>query len=267
MPTASTQQTSTVMPEEACHRVPVGRAETFLGRLISRMRFRRTSAPYRLDVTGMDAVACDPQDQAEPASRRAPRGGGRGGPVARWRPSWPNRPTRSSAFTLIELIVVIVLLGIIAAVAIPRMSAGADYQATSAARMLAVDIQYAQNHAITTQKKVRVEFDTAANDPSGKTLSRGGYQLVIDEPSASTPIKHPVNKGPYVVSFTKMNEFAALRLDSAKFGPGPDVFSKVVEFDTIGAPDQGGTVVVQASMYMYEISVAAVTGKVTVAAK
>ena len=155
---------------------------------------------------------------------------------------------------MIEIIVVVIIIGIAAAIAIPRMSAGADFQATSAARMVAVDIQYAQNHAIASQRKVRVVFTPAASGDN-----KNCYSVIYTD--TNTPIIHPVNKDAYTVSFAKMKDFSALKLDSAKFG---STNRSYVEFDPIGAPDNAGKVVIRAGRYTYEISVAAITGKVTV---
>jgi hypothetical protein len=126
--------------------------------------------------------------------------------------------------------------------------------------MVAVDLQYAQNHAIASQKVVRVVF-TPANSTTG---DRGGYTVQYKD--APTLINHPVNKGPYTVNFTAMKEFAALKLVSA-YGCPPVPATGVngyVEFDPIGAPNRGGTVVVEAGTSTYTITVAAVTGKITV---
>ena len=56
------------------------------------------------------------------------------------------------AFTLIELIVVIVIMAIAAVLAVPMMSSAADMQLQAAANMLAADIEYAKNLAVSRQK-------------------------------------------------------------------------------------------------------------------
>ena len=62
-----------------------------------------------------------------------------------------SRPPSSGAFTLVELMVVIIILAIVAAITVPSLSSGADFQALSAARMLMADLQYAQDFAVTHQ--------------------------------------------------------------------------------------------------------------------
>jgi len=158
---------------------------------------------------------------------------------------------RACGFTLIEILMVIVILGIAAIAVVPQMSSGADFQATSAARAIAVDLQYAQNQAIATQKRVRVLFDVDANT----------YFLLYYDPvtDTNTPIRHPINKGSYVVSFSNMRDYPNLKLVAASFGTDP-----FVEFDAIGAPVSPGGVRVQSGSASYSIVVTAITGKVTV---
>jgi prepilin-type N-terminal cleavage/methylation domain-containing protein len=67
-----------------------------------------------------------------------------------------NRPSRSRArssgrgFSLVEIIVVIVLLGIVSGVAIASMTKSRQNEQRSAARTLAVAINYARERALTT---------------------------------------------------------------------------------------------------------------------
>jgi len=243
------------MPDEACHLVPAGRVTTFMGRLIARVSSWLSPPAYRVDRT--DRMVPSVGVSRRPPGESGVVGAVRSGPISRWRPPRPGRAARNSAgFTLVEIIIVLIIMGIAVAVAIPRMSSGADFQVTSAARMVAVDLQYAQNHAIASQKKVRAVFDPAAG------TARGNYKLVYAD--TSVPIEHPINKGPYEVSFTQMKEFGALKLLSAAFGPGGA--NNYVEFDPIGAPDNSGSVVMQAGTVTYTVTVAAITGKVTVTA-
>lgn len=154
-----------------------------------------------------------------------------------------NRQTE--AFTLIELLVVLVVLAIAAAVVVPSLDSS-GFQAVSAARMVATDLQYAQNAAITTQRLVTVTFNTAANS----------YSLS----NASGPLIHPMNKNAYRIDFGSQSGFGQLDIVSASFGGGA-----LVTFDELGAPDNGGSVTLQAGTSVYVINLAGVTGRVTVA--
>ncbi len=149
------------------------------------------------------------------------------------------------AFTLVELLVVLVVLAIAAAVVVPALDSS-GFQAVSAARMVATDLQYAQNAAITTQAPVTVTFNVAGNS----------YSLS----NASGALIHPMNKDAYSIDFDSQSGFGQLGIVSASFGGASSM-----SFDELGAPDSAGSVTVQAGASGYVISVAAVTGRVTVA--
>jgi prepilin-type N-terminal cleavage/methylation domain-containing protein len=156
-----------------------------------------------------------------------------------------RRRSETDGFSLVELIVVIMILAIVAAVVVPLASSGQDAAATSAARLVAADLQYAQNLAITFQKPITMTFDTAGNS---YTLS-----------DASGPLMHPIRKADYVVDLNTEAGMEKVEIVSASFGGAP-----AVTFDELGAPDNSGSVDLQAKDFSYEVSLSAVTGKVTV---
>ena len=160
-----------------------------------------------------------------------------------------NSANRPGGFTLMELIVVMVILAIAAAVAVPMAVSTGDMQVIAAARLLSADLQYAQSEAVTAQQPVTVEFT-----PSEET-----YGLVWTNTSA--PLIHPMTKGAYTVDFRSRDGFADLDLVSVSFGGGSSVV-----FDELGAPDEEGDVTLQAGTHVYQVSLASVTGKVTVTA-
>ncbi len=151
---------------------------------------------------------------------------------------------QAPAFTLIELLVVVVILAIAAAVVIPSMNTS-SLQAVSAARMIAADLQYAQNIAITTQRPVTVTFDAEGNS----------YSLS----NASGALIHPMNKNAYSIDFGSQSGFNQLDIVYASFYGGASV-----TFDELGAPDNPGNITVQAGANVYMIDVAGITGRVTV---
>ncbi|MFP3936795.1 MAG: GspH/FimT family protein [Phycisphaerae bacterium] len=148
--------------------------------------------------------------------------------------------------SLLELIIVIIILAITAAVVVPHVVQSADMQATSAARMLATDLQYAQDCAITTQTPVTVTFDVAGDS---YTLS-----------NTSGTLNHPITKATYQLDFSSQSGFEQVELVSADFG-GADNLT----FDEVGSPDNAGSVVIHAGDFSYQITVAAATGRVSVA--
>jgi len=147
--------------------------------------------------------------------------------------------------TLVELMVVLVLLSIAAAVIVPQAVQSSDLEAVSAARVLSADLSYAQDLAITSQVPVTVSFDVAGNS---YTLSNESGTLI-----------HPISKEVYETVFSADNGFGHAEVVSATFGSGSSV-----TFDELGAPNSAGTVVLQAGVHTYHVSVAAATGRVTV---
>lgn len=147
--------------------------------------------------------------------------------------------------TLVEILVVLVILGIAAAMVVPRITGMGDMQASGAARILLADMQYAQNEAIVTQKDVTVTFD-----PDG-----AAYALSNIDGS----LTHPLTKSAFVTAFPSTRGYEKVGMVSASFGG-----TNRVTFDSMGSPDNGGQVVLAADGAAYRLTVAAVTGKVTV---
>ena len=159
----------------------------------------------------------------------------------------PHNRTRggcfAGAFSLAELIVVTAVIGIAAAVIIPELSSTNSFQAMSAARMITTDLEYARDTAITTQTPVTVTFNVPGKS---YTLSNASGTLV-----------HPMTKTAYTVAFATQSGFGAVGLVSASFGG-----AAAVTFDVTGAPNQAGTVKVQAGSFPYTIQVYQATGRV-----
>ena len=151
------------------------------------------------------------------------------------------------AFTLIELLVALIILAIIAAVVVPYAAGTSSMLVMAAARRIAVDLEYAQNAAITTQTPITVTFVSATET----------YQLS----NASGVLIHPINKVDYIVDFGSEDGFDRVDIVSASFNG-----TEVVTFDSVGTPDNAGTVTLKAGAHTYRIEVAAATGKVTVTA-
>jgi len=148
---------------------------------------------------------------------------------------------------LVEILVVLVVMGIAAAIIVPRVSTMGDIQVASVARTILANMQYAQNEAIVTQRPTTVTFDTTRHE----------YELTDVD---GVVLTHPVTKASFVVAFPGTRGTEKVRIVSANFGGTPQV-----TFDSLGSPDNGGEVSVEADGHTYRIIVAPVTGKISVA--
>ncbi len=140
---------------------------------------------------------------------------------------------------------VLLIIAIAAAMVVPNALNSCDLQVMSAARMVTTDVQYAQDTAITSQTPVNVVFEPTSER----------YRLT----NASGTLIHPISKQAYMVDFRAMQGFHDVDLVSASFSG-----AEQATFDEMGTPNTGGTVVLRAGPHVYTISVAAVTGTVTV---
>jgi len=106
-------------------------------------------------------------------------------------------------FTLIELVMVIVLIAIIAVVAAPRLGNVSSVKAAAFRDKLKTDIRYAQNLAMTQNRRYRVYFNgnpapaagyAVVYDTSGGTWASYGY---AQDPAISGNLSVTLNSGDY----------------------------------------------------------------------
>lgn len=72
----------------------------------------------------------------------------------------PRRPARRRGFTLLELVIVVTTMGLLAAVAVPRLTGVVTTRrVTAAAERVAADLRYARAYARATGTPVTVGFD------------------------------------------------------------------------------------------------------------
>ncbi len=161
----------------------------------------------------------------------------------------------SGGFTLIEIIMVVVILGIAALAVVPMLSSAADIQVRTAANMIAADLEYAKNMAITQQKNYSVVFD----------IVNETYEIRDD---TATVIGHPVNVGrDFVVDFANDGRLDQVDIALADFDPGSEL---TVTFDYLGGPYSGGdplnagSVDLQAGTFTMTVTVEPVTGYVKI---
>jgi prepilin-type N-terminal cleavage/methylation domain-containing protein len=156
-------------------------------------------------------------------------------------------PGPRRGFTVIEILIVMVIITIAALTAVPMMSSASSVQIRSAASMIAADLEYAKSMAISRGQNYSVLFDQNADS----------YQL---EDQNNNVIQHPVKKGfDYIVDFQSDTRLNRVDITGANFSGNSDV-----EFDSMGSPDSGGTVSLQAGGTTVTIMVEPITGYISI---
>jgi Tfp pilus assembly protein FimT len=163
-------------------------------------------------------------------------------------------------FTLIEICVLMVVLSIIAMLAIPMLSSAADAQVRTAANVIAADLEYVKNLAITHQRLYCVVFN----------LDTESYEV---RDSSDTVITHPVKTGQnFVVNFSTDSRTSQVDITAADFDDNGD---HAITFDYLGTPYSGlasgsppdmdsGTVTVQSGAVTMNVIVEPMTGYINV---
>jgi len=160
-----------------------------------------------------------------------------------------TRQTRS-AYTLVEVLIVVTIIGIAGAVVVPQMLSAGSLGIQAAARMVIADMLYAQNDAISQQNVRTVVF-----------YPEEDRYVLQDEEGNRLDVKWRTGGGEdYEVDFQSDQRFQGVDIVSASFGD-----NATLEFDDMGAPADGGQVVLELNDTRYKVDVAPFTGRVTVA--
>lgn len=133
---------------------------------------------------------------------------------------FPQRPFpgKAGAFTLVELVIVVVIIGIIAAIAVPRMSAASDESLTGALRAnlrildSAVEL-YAGEH----------EGRMPSEESDGTTISDATVVVTrLVKKSSESGGSSGATLGPYVrcIPRNPFNSMATVRIDGPAAGVG-----------------------------------------------
>ncbi len=147
-------------------------------------------------------------------------------------------------FTLIELLIVIVVLGILSTYAVMRSFSAADATLPSQAQKMASDIRHAQTLAYTWGKSLQLSITAGAN---------GVYSV-----SCVTPGISPCNVSPVLNPSTNNSFSVALQKGVALAG------TATLSFNSLGQPNAPASYSLTSGSSTKTISVAALTGYVTV---
>ena len=133
----------------------------------------------------------------------------------------------SHGFTLVELIVTLILVGILAVVAIPRLTGLSAYNTLGFYDRVASGIRFAQKQAIAKRRNVCLAF--TANSVTIRFASSAGAAAPCDADLAG-----PDGVSPYVLAADPRGVGAVV------FSPTPTDF----QFDALGRPTIGQTITV-----------------------
>jgi len=163
---------------------------------------------------------------------------------------------RCSGFTLVEVLIVLVILAILASVLVPAMGDPATSRLKGAATILSRDIQYVQSEAMNTGQTLQINFVSGTQyqvvDPDGGV---GGSALLLRYPQ----LDYPAHNGQFIVDFDDPGPLRGATIQSPDFGGQPRL-----EFGRYGEPAAGGEVVLRSGSYRVRITIAPVTGMVSV---
>ena len=148
----------------------------------------------------------------------------------------------SAGFTLVELLLCLLLLVVLAVVALPRLPHLGNAPLSSAARIAAADLAWAQTRAIATGTTTQVLFSAASDT---YRIQAGSDVLTL----------------PRSDSGSTSEDFASVE----RAGTAIEIVSDAtVSYDRLGEPAAGTTVSLRCGDQTQTISVNAVTGRVSV---
>lgn len=130
-------------------------------------------------------------------------------------------------FTLLELIVVLLVAGVLSVLVAQRIGNVTSMKAAAFAKKLRADIRYAQNVAMTRNRRTRVYFNGTGTAPGA------GYAVVIDgsagaDCSAFSAVDNPDRSGDLTVGLGT-GDYAGIAIATA---PSP----ACLEYDSLGTP-------------------------------
>lgn len=180
-----------------------------------------------------------------------------------------KRYTRTG-WSLIELLTVVVVLGIAAMIVIPFAASGASASGQSAARVLVTDLLAAQMDAVATQGFRRVHFYSDGTGWCILELDASELSVPFDSATATyaeNTIESQGQDQQSIIHFVKDTRFNDIAVENVNFGSDTtgvtfDPTGGIIASD--GAPSLGGSVDITSGTFGWTITIAPLTGKVSV---
>ena len=181
-----------------------------------------------------------------------------------------SRTFRRKGYTLIELMMVVALLGIAAGILGPQLTNLGRLETSSAARRLVADITFAQSEALAAQSFRRIHFFEDGRGYCLLNVTESDFDLPFDSSTAdyvADPGSIMQGLGHYIVDYKVDDRFRTVTVSDLALDDG----GRSLTFDSLGGtvespgtPAGEGRIVLTGEDATYEITVAPVTGKVSV---
>ena len=159
---------------------------------------------------------------------------------------------------MLELMIVVAVLGIIGAMAAPMFSATDATRLTSAASVLAADIDVARAESIAHSEDLRfIVFD---NDDRTWHIAAAS--------DTTTPIDHPENGLPYrrTLGVSALQQLQGVTIDSYNLDTASETDDNKLGFGIYGQTDQttDPTIILRSGVNVLTLTINATTGEVTI---
>ena len=157
-------------------------------------------------------------------------------------------------YTLVEMVLAILVVGIMAGIAVPKVTAALqNFRLNAAAGKMLADIRYARELALSRHGTYGIEVDTANNLYKIFSLA-GGIKTVITDPRDQKSM---------IINFSTSSEYQGVTLGTVALCQNGGCPSTDLRFDSFGAPsDSSGTAM--ASSVTIPLSAGGVTKTVTI---